>query len=404
MEQKDIDKVIGAVEERLEKAVEKYEGQVKDAGTAAEELRAEVKSLAEQHKSAVEQSEELQSRLRDVEQKAVEGFKPSADLSLKSWGDQFVSSESFKSLAEGNRQKARIEVKNTILGEGGSPQDPENTLVPQDRMPGIVPGAFRALTILDFVPTGGTSSNQMEYTRELAWTNNAAERAEGVEKAESDLTFELVNDPVRTIAHWLKVSKQVMDDAPALSSYVDRRLRHGVRQRLQRQIVQGNGTSPNLAGITASGRHTAFTPESGEIALDALNRAKYAVIAADYTPNFIWMNPADWGEIERTKVGTGDSRYAVGDGNGLSYINNGMTPMVWGLPVVASNDIPSGEFILGDSNAFQLFMRQGAVVEMFEQDEDNVQHNLLTIRAEVRAAMCVFTPAAIRHGDLLAGE
>ena len=396
---KELEEAVAAIESKIAATVEKYEGQVKDAGSAATEVRAEIKALAEQHKASVEASEDLQARFREVEQRVAGGFRGGA-AQEKTWGGNLIDSESFAEFKAGRSGRAKIEVKNTILGEAGSPQEPSNVLVPEQRLPGIVPGAFRSLSILDFVPMGATNSNQIQYTRELAFTNASAETEEGAAKPEATLTFELVDDPVRTIAHWLKVSKQVMDDAPALSSYVDRRLRHGVQQRLQRQVIRGDGSSPNISGLSASGRHTAFVPTSGDNALDSLNRAKYAIIAADYSPNFIMLNPADWGAIERIKRGTADDGYVAGDGAGLAYINNGMTPVVWGLPVIASNDVESGKFYMGDSNAMQLFMRQGATVEMYEQDDKNVQYNLITVRAELRAALAVFTPAAIRYGDL----
>ncbi len=389
--------VLDAIEAKLNEGLETYEGQLKEFGSVAEGVRAEVKTLAEEHKQLIEDVPELASRMKEVEQVIAAGVGGGEDKELaKSWGTLFTESDQFKSYGNGQAQKAGLEVKNTILGEVSS--NPSNVLVPEDRMPGIVPGAFRAMTLLDFVPTGRTNSNQVEYTRELLFTNAAAETAEGASKPESTLTFELVNDPVRTIAHWLKVSKQVMDDAPALSSYIDGRLRYGVRQKVQSQVVNGNGTAPALSGLTDTGRHTAFTPTASEDGFESTNRGKYAVIASDYAPNFIMLNPADFGAMERIKSTAGE--FIGGDGAGLSYINNGMTPMLWGLPVIASNEIPSGKFFCGDSSAFQLMMRDDATVEIFEQDEANVQQNLLTVHAEVRAAFCVYTPAAIQYGDL----
>ena len=115
------------------------------------------------------------------------------------------------------------------MGESGSPQAPDGVLVQADRLPGIVGGAFRPLTILDFVNRIPTTSNATEYVRENVFTNNASETAEGVAKPESDLTFELKTANVKTIAHFIRLSKQVMDDQPALEGYIDRRLRHGVK-------------------------------------------------------------------------------------------------------------------------------------------------------------------------------
>ena len=47
-----------------------------------------------------------------------------------------------------------------------------------------------------------------------------------------------------------------------------------------------------------------------------------------------------------------------------------------------------------------LWTRQGMTVEMFEQDVDNVQKNLVTIRAERRLGFGVERAAALCGGDL----
>lgn len=390
---------IEAVEKQLKEAVGKYEGQVKEYGEATNKVRDEVKALSEEHAALVKEAPELKDRIKEIEQKLAEGAPQGKDKG-KTWGEEMISSDALKAFKDGTTGRARVEVKNTVLGETGSPGEPSNVLVPEHRLPGIVPGAFRSLNILDFVPLGATSSNQITYTRETAFTNDAAGTSEGGQKPESDITFELVDDPVRTIAHFIKASKQILDDAPMLQSYINRRMEHGVRNKLQTQVLSGDGTAPNISGLSDTGRHTAFTPETGENALDSLNRAKYAIIGADYSPNFIFMNPADWGGIERLKRGTSDDAYIAAEGNGIAYLQGGMTPTVWGIPVVLSNDVTSGKFYMGDSNAFQLFMRQAAAVEIFEQDDTNVQKNLLTIRAELRAALAVYVTAAVRYGSL----
>lgn len=401
------EELIAAVEKSLDSAIEKYDGQVQESKSAANEVRAEVKSLAEQHKSLIEKSDELAAKFSDFETASLAKMS-NAGEAPKSFGKSAIDSDSFKSFMAGQTKSARVEIKNTILGESGSPQDPDRILVPYDRLPGIVPGPFRQHSILDFIPTGATSSNSMEYTREIpaeespaGFTNNAAEVAEGGTKPQSDVLFELVNDPVRTVAHWLKLSRQVLDDAPALESYIDQRLRFGIRQRLESQILSGNGTAPNLAGLADTGRHIAFTPATGDNQFDSINKAKYAMIGRDYNPVAVFLNPADWGAMERLKAGSSDERYIAGDGAALNYLQGGLVPLIWGLQVIPNNNVPQGKFFVVDSAAMTLFVRSGATVEMFEQDDTNVQSNLVTVRAELRAALCVFTPAGVSYGDLL---
>jgi len=397
----DIEQIKGALKEhesKIEAAIAKYEGQLKDSGTVAGEAKAEIKALAEKHSALVDTINKLEQRLAD---------RAEGGQRAKSLGEELVTSEMFKAYKEGRTSKLRMEVKNTIIGEGGSPQDPISTIVATDRLPGIVGGAFRQLRVLDVIPRGATSSNLVEYTKELAWTNAAAETMEGATKPESTLTFELVQEPVRTIAHWIKVSKQVLDDAPALQSYVDRRLRHGVELKLEQQVVNGEGTG-KLLGLLGTGNYTAFTPsDSSYIESDTINDAKYRVIAADYVPSFVLMNPADLGRLERRKTAAAvTGSYIAGEGAALSYINMGFgsTPTLWGLPVIVSNSVPEDGYIVAAGDAMQLFMRSGAIVEMFEQDDTNVQKNLITVRAELRAALAVYRPAAVVAGGLRSGS
>jgi HK97 family phage major capsid protein len=381
-----VEKALDGLQVKLDKALADHTAEIEKHGKASTELTAKVDQLSQKHA-------ESEAMLADLCQKAAGGFAP-AKPEVKTLGGEFVSSQQFKSMASGDAKSARIEVKNTILGEAGSPQNPTDTIVAADRMSGIVPGAFRALSVLDFFPAGITSSNQIEYTKEASFTNSAAEVAEGGSKAESALTFSLIQDPVRTIAHWLKASKQVLADAPALEAYINRRLLHGVRNRLEYQLLRGNGTSPNIAGLSASGRHTAYTPVTADTALTSMNKAKYAVIAADENPDVFILNPADWGALERSLISSGANVDA-----GVSYLATGLTPNVWGLPVVTSNNVESGKFYCMASMATQLFVREGVTVEMGYVNTDFTQ-NLVTILAEMRAALAVFRPAAVQYGDL----
>lgn len=388
-EVKAVEAALGAIESKLDSALRAHTAEIEAFGKASTEATAKVDELSQKHAETLE-------IVRDLQQKAAGGFQPE-HKAPQSIGGVVMESDEFKGFLEGKSNKTLIEVKNTILGEGGSPQNPIDTIVAPDRRAGIVPGAFRALTVLDVVTIGSTGSNQVHYTQEDAYTNAAAERAEAVAKPESDLTFKLVEEPVRTIAHWIKLSKQVLDDAPSLRGYVDRRLTHGARNRLEFQLLRGNGTSPNIAGLSASGRHTAFTPTTGDTALDSINRAKYAVIGGDFMANVVFINPSDWGAIERSKVSGG--AYLLGDGAAVSYVQNGMVPTVWGLPVVMSNNVQAGKFYTLDLNAIELMMRQGVAVEMGYINDDFTK-NLFTLRVELRGALAVYQPTAVRYGDL----
>lgn len=363
------------------------------------ELKAAVGKNSEDVKTAIETCNTLATKVQegaqsiiDLEQKiaskVIKGEAPAKTL-----GKIVIESEGYKKFVAGGSQKFRIEA-NTITGQDGSPAENSDVLVAPQRYPGIIPGAFRNLTIADIVPIIPVASNSFEYTRESLFTNNAAETAEGAQKPESDLEFELMTANIRTVPTFLKVTKQILEDAPALAAYIDTRLRYAADVRFDSQLVNGNGTGQNIAGMTKSGNYTAFTPVTGETQLDSLNRAQAEVGTADYDITAYLMNPADWHAIERLK--DNEDRYIIG--NPLGVIGR----VLWGKPVVLSNAVPAGKFIAANFDiAYAILSRSGTIVEMFEQDEDNVQKNLVTVRAEKRGALAAFRPASTRYGNLV---
>lgn len=361
------------------------------AKAQAEGATAEAKAALKAAEDSAKQVQALADRLVEAEQKLVAGVLLGTEPP-KSLGALVITSEAFKQFQSGATNKMRIEA-NTITGQSGSPASNNDTLTQSQRLPGIIGGAFRQLRIRDVLPSGNTSSNIVEFTRELAFTNNAAETAEGATKPGTDVTFELANAPVRTIAHWIKLSRQVMDDAPAVASYVDTRLRYGVERRIDAQLIAGNGSGQNLSGLTASGNYTAFTPETGDTALDSLNRAKYLIEAAEYSATAIVMNPANWGAVERLKDGS--DRYLVGDPH------SAIGPVLWGLPVIVSNSMAADKLLVGAFDiAAQVWNREGVAVEMTESNDTDFVKNLVTVRAEARLALAIYRPASIYYGDL----
>jgi HK97 family phage major capsid protein len=394
----DMIKALGDLDTKLGQKFEAYEATLKEQGSVSAGLKADLKAMSDDFAGIKKDVTAANDAILGIKQKGVKldtGEKP------VSMGSHFVASESFKNYRDGKSNKASLQFKNTILGEGGDPQNPTNDIVPLQTMTGIVGGAFRALRVLDILPRGQATNNTVHYTREGSWTNGAAETAEGAQKPEATLTFEGLDVPVRTIAHFLKLSKQVLDDAPALQSYIDQRLRHGVQQRAEAQVIGGNGTSPNIAGMSATGNHVDLVIDAADKDLDALSRAKYQVIASDYMADVYLMNPADWGRIERTKTGiTDDGRYLAGGDNAISYLANGIQPLLWGLPVILSNNVPAGQFFCMSRDAVMFWERQGVTVEIFDQNEDDVEKNLLTIRGEMRGAFTTFRPSAVVYGAL----
>ena len=357
------------LESKLDAAIVKHEGQVQENGKASAEALAAVKALAEQHEKA----------MTEIAQKMATAVDK-ADQEAKSAGEEFVESAAYKSFQTGNADKAKFELKNTISSDS-------NSVFPLQR-PGLIQGNFTPVTLRSVIPTIRVTGNAVNHLRENAWTNNAREVTQAQAKPESSLTFTTKNFVIETVAHWLKITEQLAADAPAVVDYVNRRLRHGLAAKIEAQIVAGDGTSPNLAGLTDSGNYTAYSlAASGDNLHDAANKAKYAMWAATgEAPDTVVVNPADWGAEERTREGS----------SGM-YLFGGLT--MAGMQVVLSTSVSSGNIlVMNVQQGVVIFERQGATVELGRTGDDFTS-NLLTIRAEERLALAVLRPSLVYYGD-----
>jgi HK97 family phage major capsid protein len=285
-------------------------------------------------------------------------------------------------------------LKNTIVGS--------DVTVSPDRRPGVVGGAVLPFAMEALIPATTTTSNAVEFTRENVFTNSAAETSEAALKPESALTFTLETMPVSTIAHWIKISKQLAADAPALAAYVNTRMRYGVDLRVETQLVVGNGTPPNISGVYKAGNFTAHGYTNAALTAISANLKKFVLIrktmadlqVAGYTPDAIVLNPADWATMEIELLTTVA-------GQTLRSVDEMGRPRLFGLPVIQAIGMTADNFLVGRfSEAYMIYNREGVVVEMSDSDGDNFQRNLITLRAERRLALVTEKPAAVRGGDL----
>jgi len=380
------------LDDKVGTALAKHDTEVLELGKASKKAGDELKALTDQHAELHNELKKMGDSMTAMEQQAA--THKAEDVKAEGLGTQFVNSDVFSNFKQGLNNKASASFQNNTIVEGTG-----NTVSRHEQLPGVVPGAFRQLSVMPTVATGATSSNVIYYSRELAWTNNAAETAENTTKPESDLTFEEVTENVRTIPHFIKVSKQALEDSTFLASYIDRRMAHGVRQKIESQIISGTGAGVTLNGWLKTGNHVVTSPLLTVDFYGLANKMKYEVISADYTPDYFYINPADWAAAETLRRATGDNAFIAASG-AVSYVNNGLTPLLWGLPVVMSNAVPVGTLICKSVDADMYFNRNDVRVEMFEQDDTNVQSNLVTVRAEARGAEAVMVPAAIRTGDI----
>lgn len=372
----------------------------------AEERQAVVDLAADarQLKDRIERAEADAAMKGEID-RLTDGLRPAAAAapsaiitSQQSLGQQFVASaagEFFRMrkhhgtrnwsapVAELDAQFLRATTLTSDPASGGK-------LVVPDYRPGILPLPTRRLTVRDLLAPGTTDSNAVTYMVEKTFTNAAAAVAEGALKPESTLVFDQVTDLVQKIAHWLPVSEEMLEDVAQISSYIDARLRVGIEQTEEDQLLNGNGTPPNISGILDRVGLTApFVRVDPATNVDAIFTQMMAIFAASMImPDGHVINPANWTKIMLAKD-TNGQYYGAGPFAGPLAAN------LWGLPVAVTPAIVAGTSLTGAfKSQAQIFDKGGIRVEASNSHADFFVKNLVAIRAEERLALAVYRPSA----------
>lgn len=396
--------------EQLAKAAKKdFDEKFDDVKAKATEMLGRLEKGEEATKSAKELADqaivgmnESKGRLDEIEQKLADlgnVSEPEAKRSLGTIVTDQLEDEIQALSASGGKGRIGTEVKAIISSLTTDADGSAGDLLEPQRL-GMLPPVQRRMTVRDLLTPGRTSSNSFQYPQETGFTNNADTMSEtdGSLKPQSEIKFDIVTGNVTTIAHWVQATRQILDDVPMLQSYIDGRLRYGLAYAEELQLLNGDGTGTNLHGVytqaTAFASPIAVNPDL-DTKVDVLRVAMLQAVLAEFPATGHVLNPIDWAEIELTK--TTDGAYLFANPQGLAG------PTLWGLPVVETQAMTSGNFLTGAFRlGAQIFDRMGARVEISTEDSDNFRRNLATILAEERLGLAVYRPEAFVKGTFAA--
>jgi HK97 family phage major capsid protein len=205
--------------------------------------------------------------------------------------------------------------------------------------------------------------------------------------------------PVSTVAHWIKISRQLASDNAALAAYINNRMRYGVNRKVETQLAVGDGTAPNISGMLDAGNYTPHAYTAAQLGSTLPKLVLIRKLIADswvagYPADAILLGAQAWADIEIELLTTPSNAVRVSvDANGVMRI--------FGVPVVQAIGMPADTLLVGNfGQAYTVYNREGVTVELSESDADNFTKNLITIRAERRLALASEVPGAIRGGDL----
>ena len=341
--------------------------------TEMSELAEEIKGLREVQRAA-ETSRNAEPGTEQAAEKAAE-----QGASLKSFGRMLVESNAGTTL-KGRAVEIDMDLKTLFTTSAG--WAPEVT-----RTGKVVDYATRPIQVIDLIPQTVTNQSAVAYMEETTFTNSAAEALEGGSYGESARALTEQSSTVRKVATFLPVTDETFEDEARAEAYVNNRLPFMLRQRLDSQILVGNGTAPNLRGVNnVVGIQT--QAKGADPTPDAVYKAIVLVrTTGQAMPDAFVVNPLDWQDVRLLR--TADGIYIWGNPSEAG------PERIWGLQVAQAQAQTQNTGVVGDFGNFsELAVRRGVEVKVSNSHSTYFVEGKQAIRADLRAALIFYRPTA----------
>lgn len=385
-------------------------------GKSKEQAQMEIKAFEEKYKETVKAEAKalFDQEIKAVNDALAEVKKHANELDVKIKAPKIEGKKEEKSFntilkeaieeQEDNFQKfARKEIKSfdmelKVVGDITTGNVTGGTRYGELYRTGIIENPNTKVHIDTLLP-GGTigAGNTYAFMRENGAGEGAiAPTAETATKPQIDLDLVEAQVNIETIAGWLRVTRKAMSNIPGFISFLQSRLPEKFRDVLDNQILYGDGNTPNLKGILTTGNFVASTASASAPLIEKLID-DISLLEDTYkrSATGILLRPSDYYGFFKNKA-SGSGEYDLPQG--VTFVNGQMR--LFGIPVFASTNITSPDYVVGDWNmGAQLLTQESMRLEFFEQDGTNVRENKVTVRIEGNYALPVFGGDYFVKGD-----
>lgn len=333
---------------------------------------------------------------------------PNSHLSL---GAQFTNSDAYKRLvASGalNSPDSRFRSDPVIIGApkgfGAATSDVIHTESGGSagpaalRIPGIKGYGAPPLQVRDLFPNEtANSGDSVQYAAQTGFDkasglavkqSNAVNDATGVKK-QSSVKWELQTAFFEWIATWIATTRQTLADVDQVRSFIDNQGRLMLAIEEEDQLINGNGTRPNISGILDQGSLQTLDL-TGEDNLDGLRVARRLVKSgvSRLTADFVIVNPIDSEGVDLLKDDFGQYR----GGNPIG--NFTFDQPIWRMRRVESEAVAEGTAIVGSGAGATVYQRDPIQVLTADQHADFFVRNLVVLLFEERLGFPIYFPTA----------
>ena len=271
-----------------------------------------------------------------------------------------------------------------------------NDVVPADYVNGIKYDPERRIRVRQFLPQGTTSSDKIRYIQESNFTDNTGVTAEGVASGQNDFDLTATDANVEKISAHFRVSKEALADTVGLASHISLRGSQKYMNEEDKYLLYDS-----TYGLTVTATDYTldqYTGDANASEFDVIMQAISQLTTAEYQASGAMIGAARYYDMIRTKDANG--RYVLPES-----VVFGTAPLrVAGVPIIPTTAINAtngnaDDFLIADfAQLTTLFDRQGMTVRFYEQDQDNVTKDLVTVQISGRLALPTYLPNAGRYG------
>ena len=393
---KELDQIGDLVDSKIEKAFESAKDNAK--GEIETSLKSEIDNLSTEFLAKHEEATKRMDSFEVAQKKSNVSNEPTT---FKGSLIKSINEGAIESLLKGNANAAKFDIKaaDMTMANAYTGVVAGETIVPDFKF-----DPSRSVHIRNLIPNGSTDAQTIRFPKESAYDDGAAATAQGSTLGQSDFDITATSVNVEKIGTFMRITEEMLADTPQLSSYLSARVPGKVLSIEDNEILNGDGSAPNLDGLFTDG--AAFdTSSSGAFYQSVESANEYDVLVAalnqlalsNYQASSILLNPTDLHKIALLKATTNEYL--------KNQIYTGLTPTIMGVPVVVNTAVTAGKFLLGDLNqATQLWIRDNVSVEFSREDSTNFRDGFVTVKVAERVALTNYQPNAIVQGTFSAAK
>lgn len=357
----------------------------------------EITALKDEIAENIKKQMDSLNEILKVQGIALKKFQNEEVKQEKSFAEQVKESldsnkEALKKLRNSNSSSDNVKLTVKAAGDMSISGNVTSGQVPQAyRIPGLNTIASRQVRLFDLVSTGLISSNLVEWVYQANKDGAAGSTAEGAAKNKIDFDLTVGSERVEKYTAYITVTDEMLEDVDYMATEINNELTRELLKAVETGAYSGNGTSPNMRGISTVA--TAFDAGTFANTIDKANEVDVLTVASNQIkiaeqgmPSAILMHPSDVTSLKMVKVSSTDSRYV----ERLAMVAGSLS--LDGIPIIESTLVTQGTYLIGDFSKASILTKKNMEIEI-GYNADNFVKNYKTVRAEWRGVTYV------KHND-----